>query len=195
MFTWQKPSPTSAPERTLWSSPATTHQSWVSSWQAPGRSQLGGPTPRPYFAGTFAVQFFLSQVDHRKRRWVRKGMEMKLPQKWSGQLYLPLGEAPRAQQREPHSRKSCQDCLWRKRLRGSGFFVFFFYSPLNETASRKSLSFLSPSLHTDVNLKVMQKLFPSFQSRRTRKSGGEKTLWQPQLTGSSTGTKAPIKKF
>lgn len=58
VFPMQKPSPTSTLERTLWSSPATTHQSWVSSWQRPSRSQLRGPTARPCFFWTFLLQFF-----------------------------------------------------------------------------------------------------------------------------------------
>lgn len=58
VFPKQKLSPTSTSERTLSSSPATTHQSWVSSWQRPGRSQLRDPTPRPCFFGTFLLHFF-----------------------------------------------------------------------------------------------------------------------------------------
>lgn len=72
VFPKQKSSPTSTPERTLWSSPAATHQSWVSSWQRPGRSQLRGPAPRPCFFGTFLLHFFLSQLDHREGRGVKK---------------------------------------------------------------------------------------------------------------------------
>lgn len=110
VFPMQKPSPTSTLERTLWSSPATTHQSWVSSWQRPSRSQLRVLLPDPAFLGLFYCNFFLSQLDHREGRGVRKGLEMKLPQKRSGQLYLQSGKAPRAQQREPHSAESCWDC-------------------------------------------------------------------------------------
>lgn len=162
----------------------------------PGRHQAGHglevPLPDPTLLGLLKYDFFVSQVDHRKGRRVRKGTEMKLPPKWSRQLYLPLGKAPRAQQREPHSHKSYQDCLCEERGL-EGFFCFFFKSP-SKSASRKSFSSLPPSLHTNINSKVMQKPFPSFQSWRIRKSAGETTLWQPQLTGSSTGMKESIKK-
>lgn len=121
------------------------------------------PTPR-----TFPLPFFLSQVDRREGRGVRKGLGMKLPQKWSGQLYLPSGEAPRAQQRELHSGKSCWD-----RHRCRKYFFFFFFFNINKCTPGKSFSSLPPSLHA--NVKGCAKAFPIINHQESRKSAAETT--------------------
>jgi len=78
---------------------------------------------------------------------------------------FPSGEAPRAQQREPHSGESCWDCYgWRRD------FSFFFN--INKCTPGTSFCSLPPSLHANVNLKVAQKLLQSFQSPRIKKISG-----------------------
>lgn len=64
-FPRQQPSPTSAPERTSWSSSTAAPRSWVPSWGTPGW-------------GTLLWQ------DHWKGRRVGKGLEMELPQTGAG---------------------------------------------------------------------------------------------------------------
>lgn len=55
----------------------------------------------------------------------------------------------------------------------------------------KSFSSLSPSLHTNVNLKVTQKLLPSFQSLRIKKIVPETT--QATLAASAHRMQGPKK--
>lgn len=55
----------------------------------------------------------------------------------------------------------------------TSLFLFFFllFFNINKCTPGKSFSSLSPSLHTNINLKVTQKLLPSFQSPRIKKIG------------------------